>query len=888
MTEGEFVGRSAQLAACLERPAAGVTLVAGPPGIGKSRLLAEAARRAAAKVDRVVGVAGSEPDGAAPSGLAWRLVETLGGPPGEGPVTEDRVVRLLAGRETLVVVDDVHWADEESLRLLASLARRPNGGCGLLLSARDEVLPPAFTHSLRVAGVPTRYLDLPPFTDEEIALLLPGFGQAERDRIAAEAHRVPLYLLLLAELPAHTWPEAGTEQPAARDRPMLPLERVLFAEVSGLPERERLFAQAAVFCGAVLDLDLVRVMTELPETEVAELLERLLRRGVLVASDRGVRFRHPLVRAAARRLAGHGWRAGAHHRAAVHLRELDAPLTARAYHLEKALRRHDLVSVGELAVAGEEVLDTDPGASARWLSVALANLPERLRGGHEHFRLCVLHGKALISSGQPAQARAQLASLTTWPGPVHPEVLLLLARCERSLGRTRRARVLAEAAITAADAADEQVELELAHLELLDGDFAGSASRLRRLAAGSTADPAVGAAVSAVQAIVAIGAGRVAEAITAQRAAASRFDLLDDVQLRSVLDSTATLCWASYFLDDDRRALAQLDRAFQVSRACGSKDGLPHLHSVHSYLLFKLGRLSEAAVAAVEAETAAARFGHRDVLPMAGAIKLRILLAAGERTAAEHQWRAVEKLPRPAVGWWRRTVEQILIETGFELDLFPGALEPPADLGTDPMLASRLAHRCRVALAAGAPADAERFSAEAVDLAAATGLGSQVGTAMLARAACAVAKEDLPAALAAASSAAVAFGRVSMALHRGRAILVVADVLGRQGSFDAATQRIAEARDLFQTAGAGSLLREATRVQRQLAGRRKVNPVAGTDRSLSRRERQVAEMVVRGLATKEIAAELFLSPRTVDAHVGQVLRKLDLTSRAGIAHRLNG
>ncbi|MGW4122341.1 helix-turn-helix domain-containing protein [Nocardia sp. NPDC004711] len=45
-------------------------------------------------------------------------------------------------------------------------------------------------------------------------------------------------------------------------------------------------------------------------------------------------------------------------------------------------------------------------------------------------------------------------------------------------------------------------------------------------------------------------------------------------------------------------------------------------------------------------------------------------------------------------------------------------------------------------------------------------------------------------------------------------------------------------------------------------------------------------MAAKGLANKEIAAQLYLSPRTIEDHLGRVLRKLGLTSRAGIASRL--
>jgi DNA-binding CsgD family transcriptional regulator len=52
---------------------------------------------------------------------------------------------------------------------------------------------------------------------------------------------------------------------------------------------------------------------------------------------------------------------------------------------------------------------------------------------------------------------------------------------------------------------------------------------------------------------------------------------------------------------------------------------------------------------------------------------------------------------------------------------------------------------------------------------------------------------------------------------------------------------------------------------------------------LTRAERRVAELVARGLTNREIAELLFLSSRTVEAHLSHVFRKLDLSSRAKLA-----
>lgn len=136
-----LVGRDAELAAltdALGRAAAGVATfaaVTGEPGIGKSRLTEELAAHAAAAGAQVLVGRCSQDDGAPPL-WPWRAVLTGLGvePPAPGP-TDDvgasfRVWEQIVGeleraardRLTVVVVDDLHWADPSTLRVLGLLA----------------------------------------------------------------------------------------------------------------------------------------------------------------------------------------------------------------------------------------------------------------------------------------------------------------------------------------------------------------------------------------------------------------------------------------------------------------------------------------------------------------------------------------------------------------------------------------------------------------------------------------------------------------------------------------------------------------------------------------------------------------------------------------------
>ncbi len=52
---------------------------------------------------------------------------------------------------------------------------------------------------------------------------------------------------------------------------------------------------------------------------------------------------------------------------------------------------------------------------------------------------------------------------------------------------------------------------------------------------------------------------------------------------------------------------------------------------------------------------------------------------------------------------------------------------------------------------------------------------------------------------------------------------------------------------------------------------------------LTRREREIAELVASGLSNREIGARLFISKRTVDAHVDHIFGKLEISSRIQLA-----
>lgn len=91
-----------------------------------------------------------------------------------------------------------------------------------------------------------------------------------------------------------------------------------------------------------------------------------------------------------------------------------------------------------------------------------------------------------------------------------------------------------------------------------------------------------------------------------------------------------------------------------------------------------------------------------------------------------------------------------------------------------------------------------------------------------------------------------------------------------------------EALTAFSAAGAEAFEARAAR-KLGVAGERTV-ALGGGLHGLTAQELRVARMAARGETSREIGAALFVSPRTVDAHVRSILRKLDVPSRRQLRH----
>lgn len=613
-TADSFVGRQAeleQLERLLRRAAdRGATLafVTGEAGTGKSRLVVEFATRAwaggvsvssgrcfagesapafAPVLECLVELArASEPSrlsGAAPAAavvarLLPELIEVFGRLPAPVPLPpeEERLrlydaagrmlVVLTRGAPALLVLDDLHWADEGSLSLLAYLLRVAREAPVLIVGCyrRGEV-PPGSAVARGLAAVDretaaTR-VALHPLQDEEASALVRSMldpaDEALVARILGRGAGHPFFLRELARSAADGLLDPVAVPPAAHD--------LVAQRLQEFPDAARLLVAAACVFDGPWELAVAAGAAGLGDEEAADSVDQLILGGLVIATGLDCEFVHDIVRQAVYESLTAPRRARLHRAAARSMERcwsLDRQRRSAA-----DLARHFACSAGlgpdasgaehaDHAAAAAEAVHAH-GDAARLLQLALDLLPAAEAGRRP--RLRARRGRVLLASGAVEAGLQELAAAIP---------LLVAAEGDRAA-----AVVLADAAETAAAASGWSAAAALARrgLELVSDDREPVWSQLQTTAllAEGIDDPQWPGIILGTPDQLRLAAA-VRRLPAADRPRASvffrAFGSREEVQQTSADDAGALTFWAG----DYRRALEQLgplaDQAQEAGR----------------------------------------------------------------------------------------------------------------------------------------------------------------------------------------------------------------------------------------------------------------------------------------------------------------------------------
>ncbi|NRQ40027.1 AAA family ATPase [Nonomuraea sp. NN258] len=438
------------------RGAGGVLVLCGEPGIGKTRLAECAAELAA---ERGFAVAWGRCAEDAPAFWPWvqaaktldpaiadRLSDGDGGRAAADPDTarfllHDSVARALERRAAagpvLIVLEDAHWADAATLKLLtflgADLHRVP---LLVLATVRQErqrqALSDALAELARQRG--TERLNVGPLTPADVADYLDGRHEHLRPHVAELHDRTggnPFFLGELLRLAA----SEGSAGPAGVSALPVPdgVRDVIAQRVSRLPADSQALLRTAAVAGRDVDSDVLEAAAGIGGPRLMMLLEPAVATGLLVEVDGGwdYRFSHALVQETLYGELSRLQRAQLHGRVGVAIESLargEAALPVLAHHFGQAAR------VGHAAKAVSYA-----AGAARQAAAQLA------------YDEAVRHWEQALASLDPSDAAARC------------RLLIELGRARRLTGDVLGARVPLDEAVTLATAlGDDDAVIEAA------------------------------------------------------------------------------------------------------------------------------------------------------------------------------------------------------------------------------------------------------------------------------------------------------------------------------------------------------------------------------------------------------------------------------------------
>jgi DNA-binding CsgD family transcriptional regulator/Arc/MetJ-type ribon-helix-helix transcriptional regulator len=890
-TSPYLVGRArefADLEDCLLQVGEGApvtVVVEGPAGIGKTSLLRCFADRHAKEL--VLQAAGASWE----SSYAYGIVEQLlAGTAIEPPPTSatpvaaaQQLLGAAAGARTmLVLVDDAHWADAESLRALSSALRRTTRERILLVLVRQVDAPGADPEVQRLIGdMGGRPLRLSPLSAADIKRLatesrVPLRSPAAQ-QLCAHTQGIPLHILqLLRELPPETWSEW---------QPSLPPPSAVAVDIAhrlaSCTEQTRSLVEAVAVLGEHCSFEDAALLAASDDPVAA--LDEAQRQGLLLTGERRgltvLRLPSPMAQAAVRDALGPMRRRDLHRRAAGIVEDERAVLAHRVH----ATPFPDARLADELDEFADRQVATGAWGTVGDALVKASRLtPEKSRREERLLRAV----DAVLGAGNLPEAIAFVPEIESFRESELRNIVLAYLAILR--GRAAEA----ETALTRAwELCDPERDPETAAVicqrrvlhalcKWRGADLVEWADR-----AMSLAHPMSPAAVeSAAIRGLGLGAmGRVAEARAHYAALTEK--VRRGAQAQRVRMGKG---WLDLALDDPDTARGELESAVPTVFLLGSTRISLWAQAWLARAQFVQGDW-EAALDTVHRAAVQVEAGEWDLVrPLVHWTGAQIQALRGNWTAADEHLRLGGASPHdyeimfvPATMARAHCAEAKADYGGVLRALVPvahlgsrGSLDEPGFWPWPDIYANAL-------VMTNQPDAADAFLAPFEAVAAKRGHKSAMARLGYVRGRIHGARGDIDAARDSFEVALEKLTGLPLPYDRARVNFAYGQTLRRAGKRREADAVLQTAREAYVALGATTYVERCDRELK--AGGLNIKRARNAIDELTPQERAVAELVARGMTNKEAAGELFVSVKTVQFHLTRIYTKLGIRTRGELA-----
>ena len=899
------MSRVDELIASATAGAGGTVIIEGPAGIGKTRILSEARARARAAGLLVAAGSADELDQVTPWGVLLRAFGTAEPPllPGsaltrlEGLADQRRsaVNEMRAALESastrqpvLVALDDLQWADASTLFALGSLPPAVfSYPVSWLLARRPWPAPSPLDQVLeRLVESGASRVHLGPLSGQEAAALAHDIAEPGREphlgRLLARAEGNPFYLIELAKAGGSL---RATGTSALKAEVPQVVRSALQQHLRPLSDTSRRLLNVASVLGREFSVAELAAMTDQVASQLLAPVEEALQAELLVEAGEGLAFRHDLLRQTVYESLPASVRVALHRDAAGALQRTGAPLVRVAGQLAIAARPGDDEAITTLLAAAEQLLGSSPKAAADMAMTALGVLNDR-DDRRPATLLTAVHALSLAGRRADAFALAErhLAERTL---PVPVEAELQLERREAwawdrqqafpsALPEHLRTDPAVDPAVLATALACDQISAIWNGY----GDEADRAFDTALLALDSDGRAFDFATITLLRVLNSMFRGRMAEALQraeAGLAAARRRGQPHSSGMHEMLVAVALGVNGRY-----QDALAMLQVAGASVEAAGQGDFVVHGQWLGALFLLEQGRLEDARGEARTAVATAEQFGYTGHRSHALEVLGEVALLQGDAEAlhsALSQFGSPEETGLLVDRYW---VAAFAADSRGDIAGARRALQPicsQVQAGCYEIAITQY-HRwprlVQIALRAGDISAAAILAEGVQDLARRNPhVDSLLAAGCHAHGLIKQDEELLAEAVRRAERSEAPF--IEAAAREDLARLLTAA---------AAVEQLEKAYDIYLRAGAHH---DTARVRAALRGRgvrKRQTSIARPQQgwgSLTASELTVVDLVARGLTNREAAAELFLSPDTINTHLRHAFMKLGIRSRVELA-----